>query len=111
MKKLFLLSALLVACTSGEQTLVFECEQQNQGEACNKLGKAREGEAAVAYYKKGCDLENTNSCVSLAEAIKAKDVEGALKALKFACDKGNTTACAKRAALLVETKNPDPGKF
>lgn len=97
---LFLLS--LSACTQGEQTLLFECNEQNQGEACNKLGKARQGEEALKFFRQGCKLENTNSCVSLAEATA--DKQEALTVLKFSCDRGNTRACAKFAELSVVNK-------
>lgn len=96
---LFLPLLLLFSCTSGEQTLRFECEDQNVGEACNKLGKAREGEEAMRYFKRGCELENTNSCVNLADKIQGSDRAEALRVLKFACDKGNTNACASFAEL------------
>jgi TPR repeat protein len=93
---------LLTACTQGEQTLLFECNEQNQGEACNKLGKARSEEEALQFFRKGCKLENTNSCVSLADATS--DKQEALTVLKYACDRGNTRACAKFAALSVQLK-------
>ena len=93
---------LLSACTQGEQTLLFECNEQNQGEACNKLGKARSGEEALKFFRQGCKLENTNSCVSLAEATS--DKQEALRVLKYACDRGNTRACAKFAELSVQLK-------
>lgn len=96
MKTLFMASffwALLgLGCTSNEKTLLFECNEQHQGEACNKLGKARNGEEALRFFRKGCDLENTNSCVSLAE--KTSDKAEALRVLKYACDQENTHACA-----------------
>lgn len=100
---LFLL-LFLVSCTSGEQTLRFECEQQNAGEACNKLGKAREGEAAISYFRRGCDLENTNSCVNLAQQIQDSNRAEALRVLKYACDRGNTNGCARFAQLSVQKK-------
>jgi TPR repeat protein len=95
-----LLLACLAACTSDGKTELFECEQQHQGEACNKLGKAREGAEALRYFRKGCDLGNTNSCVSLAE--HTTDRNEALTVLKSSCDKGNTTACAKYAEKATE---------
>lgn len=99
---LFLFTALAgLGCTSGDQTLLFECEQ-NTGEACNKIGKKREGEEAVKFFRRACELENTNGCVNLAEQIAAKDPDGAKRALKYACDRGNTNACAKFAELTVK---------
>lgn len=102
--KLLLALALLFlsACTQGEQTLLFECNEQNQGEACNKLGKARTGEEALKFFRQGCKLENTNSCVSLAEATS--DKQEALNVLKYSCDRGNTRACAKFAELSILKK-------
>lgn len=97
---LFLFS--LSACTQGEQTLLFECNEQNQGEACNKLGKTRTGEEALKFFRQGCKLENTNSCVSLAEATP--DRQEAMQVLKSSCDRGNTRACAKFAELSVVNK-------
>lgn len=104
MKTLFAAFILLsaTACTQGEQTLLFECNEQNQGEACNKLGKARTGEEALKFFRQGCKLENTNSCVSLAEATP--DKKEALTVLKTSCDRGNTRACAKFAELSVNQK-------
>ena len=96
---LFIVFLFLTACTSGEQTLLFECNEQNQGEACNKLGKARSGEEALKFFRRGCDLENTNACVSLAEATS--DRGEALRVLKYSCDRGNTRACAKFAEMSV----------
>lgn len=94
---------ILAGCTQGEQTLLFECNEQNQGEACNKLGKARTGEEALKFFRQGCKLENTNSCVSLAD--NTPDKEEALRVLKFSCDRGNTRACAKFAELSVQEKS------
>lgn len=93
---------LLPACTQGEKTLLFECNEQNQGEACNKLGKARTGEEALKFFRQGCKLENTNSCVSLASATP--DKEEALTVLKYSCGRGNHLACAKAAELSVLKK-------
>jgi TPR repeat protein len=100
MKKLLLGIACLAlaACTDGDKTLVFECEQ-NTGEACNKVGKKREGAEAIKFFKRACDLENTNGCVNLAERIKGSDRAEALRVLKYACDRGNTDACVKFAEL------------
>lgn len=104
MKLILALLVLIVfsSCTQGEQTLLFECNEQNQGEACNKLGKARTGEEALKFFRRGCKLENTNSCVSLAEATP--DKQEALTVLKYSCDRGNTRACAKFAELSVLKK-------
>ncbi len=103
MKILFgLFFLLLWSCTSNEKVLLFECNEQNQGEACNKLGKAREGEEALKFFRRGCELENTNSCVSLAE--KTPNQEEALKVLKYSCDRGNSTACVKFAEKTVAQK-------
>jgi TPR repeat protein len=103
---LAVLSVVIVSCTSGEQTLLFECEQQNAGEACNKLGKARQGEEALRFFRRGCELENSNSCVSLAEKIKDSDRPEALRVLKLSCDWGNARACANFSEL-VSTKPAD----
>ncbi len=94
-----LLFLLLLSCTSNEKVLLFECNEQNQGGACNKLGKAREGEEALKFFRRGCELENTNSCVSLAE--KTSNQEEALRVLKYSCDRGNSTACVKFAEKTV----------
>jgi TPR repeat protein len=97
--KLIFLSALLAAgCTDGDKTLLFECEQ-NTGEACNKVGKKREGAEAVKYFRRACELENTNGCVNLAERIKGSERAEALRVLKYACDRGNTDGCVKFAEL------------
>ena len=97
---LLLVIPALAACTSGEKTMLFECNDQNVGEACNKLGKARTGEEALAFFRKGCQLENTNSCVNLAE--NTRDEGEAERSLKLACDKGNTTGCTKLAERLAK---------
>lgn len=104
----FLLTALLflIACTSGDKVLLFECEEQRQGEACNKLGKAREGAEAQRYFEKGCALENTNSCVNLAALIEKTNPAEAGRVLKLACDRGNTNACAKFAEFTVKQAAP-----
>lgn len=100
MKLIFVLTAFfaLAACTDGDKTLIFECEQ-NTGEACNKVGKKREGEEAIKFFQRACDLENTNGCVNLAEKVKGTDRARALKALRYACDRGNTDGCVKFAEL------------
>lgn len=95
---------LLTACTSGEQTLLFECEQQNTGEACNKLGKNRDGAEAVKYFRRACELENTNGCVNLAAKVQGQDREEALRVLKYACDRGNSDGCVKYAELATAKK-------
>lgn len=109
MKALAFLFLMLTACTSGEKTLIFECEEQRQGEACNKLGKAREGAEAQRYFEKGCGLGNTNSCVSLAAVLANTNPQEAVRVLKQACDKGNMHACTKYAELTVKSAQPkDP---
>lgn len=105
MKTLILGVGLLIcftSCTAGEKTLIFECEEQNTGEACNKLGKAREGAEALKYFKRACELENTNGCVNLGDKLKVSDRAEALRVLKFACDRGNTTGCVKFSELAVQ---------
>lgn len=100
MKIILLMMGMMAfaACTDGDKTLVFECEQ-NTGEACNKIGKKREGEEAVKFFRRACELENTNGCVNLAERIKGKERSEALRVLKYACDRGNTDGCVKFAEL------------
>ena len=94
MKKLLLL-CFLVSCTANEQTLLFECEQQNSGEACYKLGKAKSGPDALLFFHKGCELGSTNGCVSAVEVSGAADQEETKRVLKIGCEKGNPTACGK----------------
>jgi len=101
MRNQFIFIAALLsfaACTDGDKTLAFECEQ-NTGEACNKIGKKREGEEAVKYFRRACELENTNGCVNLAGLISGRDRPEALRVLKYACDRGNTDGCVKFAEL------------
>lgn len=86
-----------MACTSGDKTLLFECNEQNQGEACFKLGEARKGEEALGFYKRGCQMENVNSCAKLVEL--GVDKELALLRLKAGCEKGNAKACEKGGKL------------
>lgn len=99
------LALLLFSCTSGEQTLKFECEQ-NTGEACNKLGKARQGQEAIQFFRRACELENTNGCVNLAEKVQGTDRPEALRVLKYACDRGNTTGCSRFAELTATSVLP-----
>ncbi|RZA08878.1 MAG: sel1 repeat family protein [Proteobacteria bacterium] len=102
MKTFFLLMAAFLfasACTDGDKTILFECEQ-NTGEACNKIGKKREGAEAIKFFRRACDLDNTNGCVNLGERIKLSDRPEALRVLKKACDRGNTDGCVKFAELM-----------
>lgn len=103
MKYVLLSFLLLSGCTGNDQTLAFECEQ-NTGEACNKLGKKREGDEAVKLFRRACELENTNGCVNLAAKVQDKDREEALRVLKYACDRGNTDGCVKYAELAAPKK-------
>ncbi len=91
----------LFSCTASEDVVLLEC-QQNVGEACNKLGKNRTGKEAVSFFRRACDLGNTNGCVNLAEQIYKEDLTEARRVLKFSCDKGNTSACARFAELALE---------
>lgn len=96
MRKILLLSFLgLAGCTFGgdEKTMIFECEQQNAGEACHKLGKRRTGEEALRYFRMGCEKQATTACLSLAAATP--DKAEAEKVLKQACEWKNPEACAK----------------
>ena len=102
MKKLSLwpLLLLLTACTSNNNsTLVFECEQQSQGEACLKLGNAASGTEALERYRKGCTLGSSMSCVAQFEKGSAEDKSAAAKSLQGFCNQGNKVACEKAAAL------------
>ncbi|MGE3262729.1 MAG: hypothetical protein AB7K68_13185 [Bacteriovoracia bacterium] len=92
---------LLVGCTSNEKTLLFECNEQNQGDACFKLGNAHTGEGALAFYRRGCEIENVNSCGAL--LTQAPDREKAQAALKSFCDRGNANACGKLKDAVVES--------
>ncbi len=88
----------MTACTFGpdEKTLRFECEDQNAGEACLKLGKLRQGEEALRYFRMGCEKQATTACVALAEATT--DKAEAERVLKQACEWKNPDACAKASA-------------
>ncbi len=90
---------LLTGCMSGgdEKILKFECEEQNSGEHCNKLGLKRDGEEALRYFRMGCEKQSTVSCISLAE--RTSDPAEALRVLKQACQWKNPTACSKAEAL------------
>jgi|GEM_PF-5651539 len=85
----------LFSCVRGgdEKMMQFECEKQNAGEACNKLGLKRKGEEALRYFRLGCEKQSTVACLSLAERTENKDE--ALKVLKQACEWKNSTACIK----------------
>ncbi len=96
----------LSACTTGadEKTLRFECEDQFQGEACWKLGKAREGEDALKYFRMGCEKQSTKACLSVSE--HSPDKEEAKKALQQACGWKSPEACAKLKEVEGEGKAP-----
>lgn len=85
----------LASCTFGgdEKTMIFECEQQNAGEACLKLGKRRAGDEAVKYFRMGCEKQSTTACLALAEMTP--DKSEANRVLKQACEWKNPTACGK----------------
>ncbi len=89
----------LFACVRGgdEKMMQFECEKQNSGEACNKLGLKRKGEEALRYFRLGCEKQSTVACLSLAE--RTSDKAEALRVLKQACDWKSSTACGKAEAL------------
>ena len=72
------------------------------GEACNKLGKNRQGSEAIVFFRRGCELENTNSCISLAENIRSENRQEALRVLKYSCDRGNTRACVLFAEMSLD---------
>lgn len=97
------LSFALLACTAGEQAKLEECEK-GIGEACNQLGKSREGEAALKFYRRACSLANTNGCVNLADRVSASNPNEAKRALEYACERGNTSGCAKLAELLTSKR-------
>lgn len=86
-------------CTNDGAAVTRECEQ-GVGEACNKLGKDSSGAEAERFFRKACDLGNTNGCVNLAGLVRERDPGAAKQALHYACDRGNTNACAKLAELL-----------
>jgi len=90
-----ILCAAFFGCTRGgdESMMVFECEKQNSGEACNKLGMKKEGEEALRYFRLGCEKQSSVACISLAE--RTPDKAEASRVLKLACDWKNTAACDK----------------
>jgi hypothetical protein len=97
MKKRILFMALLVGCTSNHDTLRFECEEQNSGEACLRL--ARKDPGKRHYLLRGCELGSTESCNSLATAGSPSEREAALKGLSQACGQGNAKACEAAKSL------------
>lgn len=94
-----ILGALLIVFSMGcdkggdEKILKFECEDQFQGEACFKLGKLRNGDEALNYYRIGCEKQSTNACLAVAENTPNK--EEAAKVLQRACEWKSEAACAK----------------
>jgi hypothetical protein len=105
MKKAWLLFLLVFvsACKSRFLNNEEECAK-GMGEACNQMGKElldQEKKRALTFFRKACDLANTNGCVNLAINIQAQDPEGARRALSYACNRGNTNACTKLAESLI----------
>lgn len=96
----------LFACVRGgdEKMMQFECEKQNSGEACNKLGLKRKGEEALRYFRLGCEKQSTVACLSLAERTENK--EEALKVLRQACEWKNSTACIKANKMAAPVTPP-----
>lgn len=101
MKIILAMPLLLLACNSASETRIADCKA-GVGEACNQMGRATSGADADAYFRRACDLSNTNGCVNLAIKIKTKNPTEAKRVLKYACDRGNTDACVKYAEILVE---------
>jgi TPR repeat protein len=91
-KKIYLLFLLFFNCSNGEQ-LQTDCKN-GIGEACNQLGKSLSPPADIEFFRKACNLGNTNGCVNLSEKV---DFPEAQRVLKFSCEKGNTRACTKLA--------------
>ncbi len=94
-----LLALSMFACVRGndEKMMQFECEKQNSGEACNKLGLKRKGQEALMYFRMGCEKQSTVSCLSLAE--RTPDPAEAARVLGKACEWKNTAACGKAEEL------------
>lgn len=96
MKYLFLF-LFLAGCTGNEKTLLFECNDQNQGQACFKLAKARKGEEALPFYRRGCELGSVDACGEL--LTQGLEKEKVIKSLESFCAQGNKRACEKAKSL------------
>jgi len=79
------------------------CLQKNDGYACGMVGYMldkgignikKDHQKAINFYKKGCELNDADSCTLLGYyEYKNGDKEKAKKLLKKACGLGNKDAC------------------